>query len=209
MDWSPWVYVEHNILSFITHRASIPCLLPLLLIKNTMTTLREHPANKAVSNWCERSTKGDMSGDSSHGAVALGQTLCAPVLQRQLVRQNTKATQWGGGKQHCKGNWIWLLHVLTVDSSANLCHGRSQLSMCSSGCAGKSLGNQVTGWCQSFPGYSLRTMLATQVECEHWEIDEGEKREWRGKIREGKTKYMKTEITPLKMAKLVCGFIMR
>lgn len=118
-----------------------------------------------------------------------------------------------GGGQHCKGNWIWLLHVLTVDSSANLCHGRSRLSMCSSGCAGKSLGNQVTGWCQSFPGYSLHTMLATQVECEHWEIDEGEKWEWRDKIREGKTKYriwrQKEHPSPLKMAKLVCGFIMR
>lgn len=47
--------------------------------------------------------------------------------------------------------------------------------MCSSGCADKSLESQVTRWCQSCPGYNLRTMLAAQAKRERWEIDEGEK----------------------------------
>lgn len=43
---------------------------------------------------------------------------------------------------------------------ANLCRERSRLPRCSSGCEGKSLGTQVTGWCPSCPGCNLRTALS-------------------------------------------------
>lgn len=49
---------------------------------------------------------------------------------------------------------------LVADSSAHLCHERSRLSMCSSGCVGRSLGSPVTGWCRCFPGCNRRTRLA-------------------------------------------------
>lgn len=63
-------------------------------LSNTQHPLRQSLCNEAVSICCERATNGDMTV-SSHGAVALGQPLSAPVLQSQLVRQNIKATQSG------------------------------------------------------------------------------------------------------------------
>ncbi len=64
--------------------------------------------------------------------------------------------------------------------------------MCSSGCAGKSLGSQGTGWCQSCPGYNLRTMLVTHCEWKEQKMEEGEgegdEGEQRDKIREDKNK---------------------
>lgn len=77
---------KHNIFYIITHSVQIPYPFP-----NTAATVQ-------IKHLQIRLSQFDMSarpkaGESSHGAVALGQPLSSPALQRQLVRQNKKATQ--------------------------------------------------------------------------------------------------------------------
>lgn len=156
--------------------------------------------NKAVSTWCERSIKGDMTGESS----------CGNFRSRPASRHSShpetacSAKQTGllaKGKWQCKGNWIWLLHVLTRNFSANLCHGRSRLSTCSSGCAGKSQESQATGWCRRCPGCNLRTTLVNENTQEFgWRREIW--REQRGGIEEGKE-------DGNTISKFVCAFTVR
>lgn len=57
--------------------------------------------------------------------------------------------------------------------AANLCRERSRLPRCSSDCGGKSPGIQVTGWCPSYPGCNLRTVLPGK---RHWEMSRKKQR---------------------------------
>lgn len=166
------------------HTASIPCLPPLLLIKDTTTTLREHPQIRLCQ--IDVSAPPKVTWVESCPVALLPQT---SLLQLQSYRDSLfsrtqRPLSRGGSNIVRESNW--LLHVLTVNSSANLCHGRSQLSRCSSGCAGKSLGNQVTGWCQSFPGYNRHTVLVTQVQKQNRNARRTEERNESGEAKSGK-----------------------
>lgn len=90
----------------------------------------------------------------------------------------------GNLKFNCKLCW----HKF---SSTNLCHVTSRLSMCSWGCEGKSLENQVTEWCRSYPGYNRRTVLTNGNKPETDEVEKWEKSR-RDKFREGRDVRNKT-----------------
>lgn len=94
---SGWVFgLMWNIISFHNAAYSINSLSSSLTTYQTHFTHAERAsANKSVSIWCKRATKGDMTREQSCGVVALGQPLSTPVVHRQLVRQNKKATRWG------------------------------------------------------------------------------------------------------------------
>lgn len=132
---------------------------------NGKLPFNERLTNKAAaSNWHNCTLKVDVCGEASCGLPwAKLSKLQSPrdslfgVIQKAAQRQGS-----GGGTLWGKLNVT--AACVTPRSPANLCRGRSRLPRCSSGCGGKSLGIQVTGWCQSYRGCNLRTALLDETQ---------------------------------------------